>query len=168
MITLNYKTNNPRWGLSGIEFQNWESYSFILGYLSNPEHYRNLNKNSLRANVSVHIEKNDRQGAWDKEGRIHYYDSLDSLEYYFYDLYLCRSAGVGNIVARINSNGYILSLINDYEFEICTYFGRETADVIPSQIGKIEDHLRKNLIFIGLSVSDIKICIEKFYDGYSF
>ena len=60
---LNYKTNNPRWGLSRIEFQSWTRYSFILGYLSNPEHYRNLNQNSLRANVSVHIERNDRQGA---------------------------------------------------------------------------------------------------------
>ena len=68
MITLNYKTRNPRWGLSGIEFQNWENYSFVLGYLSNLEHYINFNKRSSRAYISVHIEINDRQGDWNKEG----------------------------------------------------------------------------------------------------
>lgn len=41
MVKLDYRTNNPRWGLRGMKFENWESYSFTLGYLSNPNHYNN-------------------------------------------------------------------------------------------------------------------------------
>lgn len=63
MVTLNYKTNNPRWGIRGVEFQNWESYSFTLGYLSNPTHYVNFHPNSPNADISVHIEGNNEQGA---------------------------------------------------------------------------------------------------------
>ena len=91
---------------------------------------------------------------------------MDSLRYYFYDLYLCSSAGVGNIVRRINSNGYILSLINDYDFEVRTYSNLETADVIPSQTDIIENYLRHYLISNRFTDSDIQICIEEFYNGY--
>ena len=73
MVKLDYRTNNPRWGLKGVKFDSWESYSFTLGYLSNPDHYDNLNSYSRYANISLHIEGNNEQGAWDKEGRIHYY-----------------------------------------------------------------------------------------------
>ena len=168
MITLNYKTNNPRWGLSGIEFQNWESYSFILGYLSNPQHYKNLYQKSSRATVFVHIERNDRQGAWNKEGRIHYYDSLNNLRSHFYDLYACSSAGVGNIVRRINSNGYILSLIEDFNFEIYTYSDHETADVFPPEINVVEDCLKLYLTTMSFTNSNIKKCLGNFYNGYDF
>ena len=41
MVKLDYRTNNPRGGLRGMKFENWESYSFTLGYLSNPNHYNN-------------------------------------------------------------------------------------------------------------------------------
>ena len=120
MVKLDYRTNNPRWGLKGVKFDSWESYSFTLGYLSNPDHYDNLNSYSRYANISLHIEGNNEQGAWDKEGRIHYYGGLSSLRTNLEDLDACSSAGTGRIRRRINSNGYILSLINDYDFEVRT------------------------------------------------
>lgn len=129
MVKLDYRTNNPRWGLRGMKFENWESYSFTLGYLSNPNHYNNKHPYAHNANISIHIEGNNEQGAWDKEGRIHYYGSNSSLRDTFDDLYACSSAGTGRIKRRINSNGYILSLINDYDFEVQTYVGYTTAQV---------------------------------------
>ena len=56
MIQLDYRTNNPRWGLTGIQFTSWESYSFTLGYLSNLVHYDKKYPHAPNANISVHIE----------------------------------------------------------------------------------------------------------------
>lgn len=168
MVTLNYKTNNPRQGIRGVEFQNWESYSFTLGYLSNPEHYYNLYPNSPRAQISVHIEGNNEQGAWDKEGRIHYYGELFDLKNTFEDLFACSSAGTRNITRRINSNGYILSLINDYNFEVRMYRGYTTADVFPPELEIVKNSLRKHLTDLRLTNKYINICLNKFHQGYNF
>ena len=167
MVKLNYKTNNPRWGLTGIEFQSWESYSFTLGYLSNHKHYVNLHPVSPQADISVHIEGNNEQGAWDKEGRIHYYGRMSDLERTFEDLYDCSSAGTGNITRRINSNGYVLSLINDYNFEMRTYRDHTTADVFPSELAVIEASLKRHLMNHRLSNTQINTCLNVFYDGYN-
>ena len=134
MIKLDYRTNNPRWGLSGVVFRDWQSYCLTLGFLSNINHYENrgINVGSIwDSSVSVHIEQNHRQGAWDSEGRIHYYNYLHDLRTNLCDLYTCRSAGVGRIKCRINSNGYIQSLIYDFNFQVITYAGYHTADIIP-------------------------------------
>ena len=167
MVTLNYKTNNPRWGTRGIKFQNWENYSFTLGYLSNPEHYVNFRPNSPNADISVHVESNNEQGAWNKEGRIHYYGALSDLKNTFEDLFNCSSAGTGNITKRINSNGYILSLINDYNFEVRTYIGYTTADILPPKLEIVENNLRKHLKNLRLENAHINTCLEVFYDGYN-
>lgn len=167
MVTLNYKTNNPRWGIRGVEFQNWESYSFTLGYLSNPKHYVNFHPISPNADISVHIEGNNEQGAWDKEGRIHYYGALLDLENTFEDLFNCSSAGTRNITRRINSNGYILSLINDYNFEVKTYSGYTTADIFPPELEIVEYNLRRHLINLRLTNTHINMCLNSFYDGYN-
>lgn len=168
MITLDYRTNNPRWGISGVRFGSWESYSFTLGYLSNPRHYRNLHSNSQSADISLHIEGNDEQGAWDKEGRIHYYGSLKRLQNTFGDLYACSSAGVGSITRRINSNGYILSLIDDYDFELRTYADYTTADVFPpSQAGTVQSRLNQYLIRKKLKNTQIHQCLQCFAAGYN-
>lgn len=167
MIKLNYKTNNPRWGLCGLEFQSWESYSFTLGYLSNPEHYVNVRPVSLNADISLHIEGNNEQGAWDKEGRIHYYGALSDLKNTFEDLFSCSSAGTRNITRRINSNGYILSLINDYNFEVKTYSGYTTADVFPAELEIVVNNLKRHFINLDLSNTNINKYINIFYDGYN-
>ena len=67
MITLDYRTNNPRWGTSGMAYASWERFAFALGYLANEAHYRNKNDRGL---IELHFESNDVQGAWGKEGRI--------------------------------------------------------------------------------------------------
>ena len=166
MIKLDYRTNNPRWGWSGVVFQDWERYALTLGYLSNPAHFQNLNDSASGAGISLHIEGNNEQGAWDKEGRIHYYGNLADLERNLGDLYDCSSAGTGRITRRINSNGYLLSLINDYDFEVRTYRGYTTADVFPPQRDVVERNLRKHLLNQGLPNSRINDCLDLFEQGY--
>lgn len=129
MIQLDYQTYNPRWGWSGIVYSNWECYAFALGYLANLQHYRNAG-----GLVEVHIEQNDEQGAWGREGRIHYYGLDIYLENNFPDWYRCKSAGNGSISCRINSNSYIYSLAEDYGFAVKTYQGYTTADIFPPEI----------------------------------
>lgn len=166
MVKLDYRTNNPRWGLKGIKFCSWESYSVTLGYLSNPFHYSNLYPVSQYANVSLHIEGNDEQGAWDKEGRIHYYGRLSDLKTKFEDLANCRSAGNGRITCRINSNGYILSLINDHNFKVVKCEGHTTANIFPSEKNSIETSLIQALKCHRLPYVQIKACVKHFNNGY--
>ena len=52
MVVLDYQTNNPRWGWSGIEYSSWENYAFCLGYLSNIDHYKNKNNMGL---IDLHV-----------------------------------------------------------------------------------------------------------------
>ena len=167
MVKLDYRTNNPRWGLKGVKFDSWESYSFTLGYLSNPNHYDNLNSYSRYANISIHVEGNNEQGAWDKEGRIHYYGTERSLQNTLEDLYSCSSAGTGRITKRINSNGYILSLINDYDFQVKIYSGYTTADVFPPDVDIVVNHLRRHLMNKRLTNIQIEFCVNNFVDGYN-
>ena len=133
MIQLDYRTNNPRWGYVGVNFTDWNNFCLTLGFLSNINHYinRGIPTGSVwDSSVAIHVESNHMQGAWDSEGRIQYYKDLNDLQNYLIDLYTCSSAGVGNITCRINSNGYIQSLINDFNFQI-TNPGNNTADIIP-------------------------------------
>lgn len=166
MVTLDYRTDNPRWGWSGIHFRDWENYSFVLGYLSNPAHYRNIYPHFSNADISLHIERNDKQGAWNKEGRIHYYGSSADLAKRFEDLDDCSSAGVGNITRRINSNGYILALISDFGFTVKTYVARTTADVFPPDKAEVAYRLQSHLENKNLSEPHINACMERFQAGY--
>ena len=135
MIQLDYRTYNPRWGISGIVFSNWQEFCLILGFLSNIAHYENhggTNTTSIwNHSISVHIEYNNKQGAWNKEGRIHYYKSILDLKNNLNSLFLNKSAGVGRKTCRINSNGYVLGLVNDFGFQRITYTGYDTADIFP-------------------------------------
>ncbi len=128
MILLDYRTNNFKWGLSGIQYLTWQGYAFSLGYLSNIAHYKNQNIYGL---IDVHIERNDLQGAIGKEGRIHYYGDEFYLQATFPDWFRCKSAGVNNITSRINSNDHMLSLITDYGFQTVAYPGKTTLDIFP-------------------------------------
>lgn len=128
MIQLDYRTNNPRWGISGIEYSSWDDFAFALGYLANGIHYRNMNNSGL---IELHFERNDAQGAWGKEGRIHYYGTESFLASAFGDWYDAKSAGTGNITYRVNSNDYMYSLVYDFGFEVRTYKGYTTADIFP-------------------------------------
>lgn len=108
MITLDYTTYNPRWKHSGIRYSSWEAFAFALGYLANRLHYRNINDSGL---IELHFESNDNQGAWGKEGRIHYYGERAYLSSEFLDWYNAKSAGVNNITYRINSKHYGMDIV---------------------------------------------------------
>lgn len=134
MIQLDYKTDNPRWGWSGVEFTTWEEYVKVLGFLANGAHYRNMNGGAgslWTDSIELHVEKNDKQGAWGKEGRIQYYGAETPIRREFPELYACKSAGNGGITYRINSNDYMYSLVTDYGFIVRTNVGYTTADIFP-------------------------------------
>ena len=63
MINLDYRTNNPRWGLKGIYFSNLYEYIKTLGFLSNIRHYINvptiLNQNMsyFDDSISMHVDR---------------------------------------------------------------------------------------------------------------
>lgn len=131
MIMLDYMSINRRWGESGLRYSSWINYAFSLGYLSNIDHYFNSNENG---NVSLHIERNDLQGADYREGRIHYYGSIDVLRNVFDDWFRCSSAGNGGkVIKRINSTSYIESLISDYNFGVFNRDGQMTLDIFPPE-----------------------------------
>ncbi len=136
MIRLDFTTNNPRWGISGILFLSLEEYSFTLGFLSNLRHhygYGNRSDASGRTkyddSISIHIEGNYIDGAWAQECRIHFYKSDEMLRV-LSALERAKSAGRGSDISwRINSNEYINHLIQDYHFRIMP--GGYTNDVYP-------------------------------------
>lgn len=167
MITLDYRTDNNRWGISGIKYHSWERYVFSLGYLANVEHYRNLTGDGI---IDLHIERNDVQGAWGKEGRIHLYGTESYLKERFPDWYNCKSAGVGNITYRINSNEQMYSLVHDYNFVVKTYANRTTADIFPpvadafySVWDVVENYLRNK----GFNRSQIENLSEYYEAGWN-
>jgi len=168
MVQLDYQTLNPRWGLSGIVFSSWQSYSFVLGYLSNSYHNFELNNDSSSADISIRIERNDKQGAWNKEGRIHFYGDISKLKNDLQDLYEHSSKGVGRVTKRIDSNGYILSLINDYGFSLCPKTGYTTADVFPPSDDSVAKLLEQYLLDMNLPDNVIDECLNCFFDGFDF
>jgi len=168
MVQLDYRTNNRRWGLSGIVFTDWNSYGFILGFLSNVLHYNGcgLNSGTWNNTVSIKIERNDLQGADGKEGRIHWYKADLDLQHFSPDLYSCKSAGTGNITYRINSNGYVLSLISDFGF---VAQGSVFIDVTPPQNAYtvVRSALSNALQFQNIPNNIIGNCLSSFDNGWN-
>lgn len=165
MIQLDYQTNNRRWGITGLKFSSWESYSFILGYLSNKDHYVNI-QNNLNEGISIHIEGNNNQGAWGEEGRIHFYGSINYLKTHLRDLFINSSAGNGRITRRINSNGFIMSLVENYNFDVLEYQGRITLDVFPPENIDVSDMLAIHLHNSGLTQIKVNTCLNSFQEGF--
>jgi len=171
MINLDYQTDNPRWGWTGMKFTDWNSFAFTLGFLSSIRHFQGYGRGKTIWDDSILIraEQNDRQGAWEYEGRIHYYKLLPDLQNTLPDLFACKSAGNGNITCRINSNGYIDSLIYDFGFVPIITPGRLTIDVYPPQIAltSVGSALQNHLVSIGLSSAQINFCMVAFNDGWN-
>ena len=42
-MRIDFRTNNPRWGVSGISFATLEEYVYVLGFLTNIRHYQGYN-----------------------------------------------------------------------------------------------------------------------------
>lgn len=168
MITLNYRTDNPRWRISGIEYSSWDNFAFALGYLANEIHYRNLNNNGL---IELHFERNDEQGAWGKEGRIHYYGTESYLASAFSDWYNAKSAGTSNITYRVNSNGYMYSLVYDFGFEVRTYKEYTTADIFPpsdsafDNVWNILENYLQQTRHSNIEIDNIRRCYNAGWDA---
>ena len=164
MVVLNYQTNNPRWGWSGIEYSSWENYAFCLGYLSNIDHYKNKNNIGL---IDLHVEGNYIQGAWGREGRIHYYGNMTFLKNNFPDWYENSSAGNAATTCRVNSNDYVYSLVFDYGFEDISYRGRTTHDIFPPRGDAYNLVLNQMLEKIPIDVTNHDDLIDAFSDGWN-
>lgn len=172
MIKLDYRTYNPRWGLSGIHFKNWEGYCLTLGFLANINHhkyYSPINNGIWNNAISIHIERNDKQGAWDKQGRICYYRDEINLQNDFHDLNNCKSAGVSNITCRINSNDYVISLVDDYKFNKTYANGNLTADIIPpgNAYGMVRQILMAELSNVGITPQQLGNAMNYFDIGWN-
>lgn len=61
-------------------------------------------------------KKNDEQGAWGQEGRIHFYVDCPKIPGNF-----ARTAGVGNVKHRTNCNDFVQEIVTNYGFQ----FGRQ-------------------------------------------
>lgn len=147
MINLDFTTDNPRWGKSGIEFTNLCEYAKTLGFLSNIRHYDGDGENITKFDnsISIHIEGNHVDGAWAKECRIHYYKDEEILKYHLYDLWKASSAGRGDaITCRINSNKYINHLIDEYDFLV--YDAGYSSNVLPNKHERIISRFKQQLI----------------------
>lgn len=68
-----------------------------------------LSKND--GTTSIQWEHNENQGAWGSEGRIHCYKNIATFPVYFSSAF---TAGVGNIIHRINCNEYIEYLVKNH------------------------------------------------------
>ena len=84
-----------------IQFANEHEYYKFLGFLAKSD-----------GSTSLTWEHNEDQGAWASEGRIHILKPLP-LPYPFN---VSLTAGVGNIVARINCNEFIENIRDNHSF----------------------------------------------------
>lgn len=87
--------------LGQIQFANEREYFMFLGFLAKSD-----------GSTSLTWEHNEEQGAWASEGRIHILTPLP-LPYPFN---VSLTAGVGNIVARINCNEFVENIRDNHNF----------------------------------------------------
>lgn len=171
MAKLDYRANNPRWGYRGLVFENWENFSLTLGFLSNRIHYVGQNGGTKLSNsIQILIEQNNQQGAWGREGRILYYNSINLLHQYLPDLNNANTRGVGRVTSRINSSEYIRDLLSDFSFQLIGPMrNRTTMLVIPpdNAFDTVYNSLNRILISNNISQQTISICTTMFANGWN-
>lgn len=82
-----------------IQFANEHEYYKFLGYLAKSD-----------GSTSLVWEHNEEQGAWASEGRIQILSPIP------YPFQLQETAGVGNILSRVNCNEFIENIRVDHKF----------------------------------------------------
>ncbi len=171
MAKLDYRANNPRWGYRGLVFENWENFSLTLGFLSNIVHYFGQNGSTVLSNsIQILIEQNNQQGAWGREGRILYYNSINLLQQNLPDLNNVNTRGVGRVTCRINSSEYVRDLLNDFNFQLIGPMqNRTTMLVIPPDkaFNTVRNSLNRILISNNTSSKTINTCITMFSNGWN-
>ena len=83
-----------------IRFNSESEYYQALGYLAKSD------------KTSIHWERNEEQGAWGSEGRIHFYVQNPNIPGYFR-----LTAGTGNIIHRTNCNDFVQNLVQNHNFQ---------------------------------------------------
>lgn len=91
----------PSFGSKGqIRFANEHEFYTLLGYLAKSD-----------GSTSLVWERNEEQGAWGSEGRIQIYvANMPRIGQ------LTLTAGVGNIVNRVNCNEFVKNIVEDHRF----------------------------------------------------
>lgn len=84
-----------------IQFADEHEYYKFLGYLAKSD-----------GTTSLVWEHNEDQGAWASEGRIQILSPIP------YPFQLQETAGVGNILSRVNCNDFIENLRSNHNFVI--------------------------------------------------
>lgn len=84
-----------------ISFNSEAEFYELLGYLSKGD-----------GSTILVWEHNDLQGAWAKEGRILFFEEQPPA----LRAYLSHTAGVGNILSRVNCNEFVLNIRDDHGF----------------------------------------------------
>lgn len=82
-----------------IQFASEHEYYLFLGYLAKSD-----------GSTSLVWEHNENQGAWASEGRIQILRPLPNL------FNMSLTAGVGNIIARVNCNEFIENIRANHNF----------------------------------------------------
>jgi hypothetical protein len=83
-----------------VQFSNEHEYYELLGFLAKSD-----------GTTSLVWEHNEEQGAWGSEGRIQFYTNNRP-----YRATLSHTAGVGNIVSRVNCNEFVQNLNESHNF----------------------------------------------------
>jgi hypothetical protein len=101
-----------------IQFANEHEYYKFLGFLAKSD-----------GSTSLVLEHNEEQGAWGSENRIQIY--ISNLPTGMGKLSL--SAGVGNIINRLNCNEFIQNLVENHNFIMGKHQNRQDIlDTIPN------------------------------------
>lgn len=171
MARLDYRAHNPRWGYRGLVFENWENFSLTLGFLSNIVHYLGQHGNTNLANsIQILIEQNNQQGAWEKEGRILYYKSINLFQQNLTCLNNVRTRGVGKVTCRVNSSEYVRDLLNDFNFQLLGPMqNRTTMTVIPpnNAFNVVQNLLNRVLVNNNMDEEAINKCAIAFGNGWN-
>lgn len=94
MYQQNFGTQNQ------VRFNNENEYYELLGYLAKSD-----------GTSSLVWEHNEDQGAWGSEGRIKFYIANPPLS-----CSLNHTAGVGNVISRVNCNDFIENIVTNHAF----------------------------------------------------
>ncbi|MDR2233488.1 MAG: hypothetical protein LBE56_10240 [Tannerella sp.] len=86
--------------INQVQFSNEHEYYELLGFLAKSD-----------GSTSLVWERNEEQGAWGSEGRIKFYSRILP-----FSATLSHTAGVGNVVSRVNCNEFVENLNIDHNF----------------------------------------------------
>lgn len=85
-----------------ISFSSESEYYEVLGFLAKSD-----------GSTKLVLEHNEKQGAWTREYRIHFYVTLRPFPESFK-----HTDGTGNIFSRVNCNEFVENILQNHHFEL--------------------------------------------------